>query len=422
MKNRYHLIFSIITLLITLFLTSCGTTKEEVTEITLIHGWGTMEENHVAMRQIYEDFEKKNTDIRLNLISMTSSEQVISKANDMLSVGKIPDIIFTSGIGVDSFYKFMINKGYALDLMPYVDDDKEFAANLSPSILKYWKTKDNKLYSISDVLLLSGYWYNETIFNEAGVTQIPKTWHEMLDACAKIKEWSKKQHNEVLPIQLNSEAAISLADVLMISQGANSKQKIIDNTFSTDGTEFSNVVDQLKELYEYSYNDNDHYTYRDILSGFNNSKSAIYINGVWADALINNNIPAKYAPFPSENGDSVACISACLGYVLGNTKNPKQIDASVRFIKYMLSDEVQNRILVETGQIPSNPAIDISKFKDDMPRLFQAVETVQSADIKIEIPVNLWSNKKMQAFKDNIEKVIKGNIDNKKFLQLINEN
>ena len=44
-----------------LLMTACllgGCSKEsaEQTEITLIHGWGSMESEHVRMRQIYKDF------------------------------------------------------------------------------------------------------------------------------------------------------------------------------------------------------------------------------------------------------------------------------------------------------------------------------------------------------------------------------
>ena len=67
-----------------LLMTACllgGCSKEsaEQTEITLIHGWGSMESEHVRMRQIYKDFEKEHPEIKLNLMSMTSSDEVIKR-------------------------------------------------------------------------------------------------------------------------------------------------------------------------------------------------------------------------------------------------------------------------------------------------------------------------------------------------------
>ena len=42
------------------------------------------------------------------------------------------------------------------------------------------------------------------------------------------------------------------------------------------------------------------------------------------------------------------------------SRDEKKQDASVRFVKYMLSTPVQERILKETEQVPANPHVDIS--------------------------------------------------------------
>ena len=93
-------------------------------------------------------------------MSMTSSNEVIEKTKNMLSVGEVPDLIFTGGYGKDSVYQFMEEKNKAVDLMPYLEKDPDFAECVAPEIISYWQ-KDGKLYTVSDVLLLGGgYWYN----------------------------------------------------------------------------------------------------------------------------------------------------------------------------------------------------------------------------------------------------------------------
>ena len=42
------------------FLTSCKTKEADKVTITLIHGWGSTEADHIAMRKIYEDFERED--------------------------------------------------------------------------------------------------------------------------------------------------------------------------------------------------------------------------------------------------------------------------------------------------------------------------------------------------------------------------
>ena len=126
------------------------------------------------MRQIYRDFEKENPDIGLNMISMPSSTDVIYKVGDLLVVGEILDIIFTAGDGKESIYEFMVKKGYALNLMPWIQEDDKLKGSISPVVLKYWVTQENELYTVSDVLLLSGgYWYNKDIFDQVGIKEPP---------------------------------------------------------------------------------------------------------------------------------------------------------------------------------------------------------------------------------------------------------
>ena len=137
-------------------LAGCSKKQEEKVEITMIHGWGSTEADHVAMRQIYEEFEKTHPDIDLNLVSMPSSTDVISKVGDLLTVGEIPDIVFTGGDGRESIYRFMVQKGYAVDLIPYMQADEEFAGNVSDVIQNSWITKEGSLYTMSDVLLMGG--------------------------------------------------------------------------------------------------------------------------------------------------------------------------------------------------------------------------------------------------------------------------
>ncbi|MDE6204307.1 MAG: ABC transporter substrate-binding protein, partial [Lachnospiraceae bacterium] len=89
----------------------CGRKQPAQVEITVIHGWGSTEDDHVAMRNIYSAFEEKNPDVKLRLISMPTSSEMIRKVEDMITVGEIPDVIFLGGEGRDSIYRFMVENG-----------------------------------------------------------------------------------------------------------------------------------------------------------------------------------------------------------------------------------------------------------------------------------------------------------------------
>ena len=377
-------------------LTGCANKRKERVEITMIHGWGSIEADHVAMRQIYEDFEKEHPEIHLNLISMPSSLDVISKVGDMLTVGEIPDIVFTGGDGRESVYSFMVQKGYALDILPYLEQDKEFAQNVSPIVLEKWTDNEGKLYTVSDVLLMGGYWYNVDMFEKAGINEVPRTWEEWFVACEKLKAGKES----IVPVILDANHIAYLMTAILANENMAELERVKNFKIDVNTPAFDNMLKQLEKISEYAILAGN-YNYRDTLASFNKGESAIYINGVWANSMIKEELNVAYAPFPSEDGKGIATRSASVGYILGNTRDEKRMEASVEFLKYMLSNEVAMRIMNETGQMPSNPNVEITQQSVGS-RMHQAVECIKNAGQMIETPENFWDLSKKEEYGENV--------------------
>ena len=379
-------------------LLGCDKKQEKTIELTMIHGWGSTEADHVVMRQIYEDFEKEHPEIRLNLISMPSSKDVVDKVGDLLAVGEIPDIVFTGGEGKETIYSFMVQKGYAVDIMPYIKEDEEFEGIVSPCILKSWETEDGKLYTVSDVLLMGGYWYNQQILKEAGIEKTPDTWDEWFTMCERLDALSATRSKPLVSAILDKEHIAYLTAVLLADEG-------------------TNALEILKKVSSYAKLEGE-YNYLDTLTSFNNEESAIYINGIWANRMIHEDLPVAYAAFPSKDGKGIATKSAGVGYILGNTGDEKRIDASVQFLKYMLSEEVAEQILVSTGQIPSNPNIEIT-IQNSSERMKQAVDCVEAAGMLIETPANILNLRGQKEYEEDMLLYLKGDISEEEFLEKI---
>lgn len=392
-----------------LVLTGCSKKEEEKIEITMIHGWGSTEADHIAMRQIYEEFEKEHPDIHLNLVSMPSSTDVISKVGDLLTVGEIPDIVFTGGDGRESIYRFMVQKGYAVDLMPYIKKDKEFERNVSGIIMDSWITKEGSLYTVSDVLLMGGYWYNKEIFRRAGIMGVPKTWEEWFLACEKIENLN----SDIKPIILDANHISYLMTVILANEDIQQLKNMKGEKINVTTPVFEGMMEQLKNISRYAELAGN-YNYLDTLDSFNKGKSAIYINGVWANTMIDADLQVSYAPFPSDDRNGIATRSACVGYILGNTGDEKRMEASVEFLKYMLSDSVAKRILEQTGQVPSNPSISIMQVNCSE-RMHQAIECVEKAGMIIETPENLWDLSKKEEYGETVILYLQNRITEKEF-------
>ena len=140
------------------------------------------------------------------------------------------------------------------------------------------------------------------------------------------------------------------------------------------------VLETMKQIRQYGDSTDKNYGYRDEGSMFNSGNTAMYINGVWASKLID-----------------------------------EKMDASVEFLKYMLSEKVQKRILLETGQMPSSPKIHLEEYKEQIPRMCNAVEAIRGADRIIEVPDNLWTADQLENFRNQIMEVLNGTLDEEQF-------
>lgn len=402
-------------LCLALLMAGCSSEPQAPTEITFLHGWGSTEADHETMRQIYRDFETENPDIRINMVSMPTSDEVVRKTEDMIMVGDIPDVIFLGGKGIDSVYRYMVEHKYAMDIMPLIQGDTGFASNLAPANLEHWTTDGGELYTVSDVLMLGGgYWYNTEIFEQAGVMAVPETWEAFEAACEKIAAWAEANGNNVQPVHLSSEGYLYFLNQILASLDP----QAMGNTIHLKPDTLFRALDILEQLHIYSVGRSGNYTYRDETSLFNAGQLAVYVNGVWGAAMIDETLDVKYALLPG-NGTSICCESAGAGYVLGKTGDPERQEASVRFLKYMMSEKVQTRILLETQQVPANPNICIADYEKLMPRFSQAVETAQRAQVKIEIPEQIWTDAQIRVFSEHILDVLSGEFNRQTFYDLL---
>lgn len=414
-RNRIGLAGIVLFCCIFLF-RGCQEAEKEPVTITMIHAWGGMEADHEAMRDIYKSFQDENPDIRLQLISMPTRDEMLRKVEDMILVGDMPDIITFSGMGQNNAFDFMEKNDMALDLMPYLEKDADLMDSVSEANLEYWVTEENQLFTVADVLSLSGgYWYNEDIFQQAGITEIPKTWNKFLEMCETLRVWSEKQNTGIKPHQVSAEGYLYFMDHMLAEYNEDAQEVIVNDRKDAVKEALEVTIGQLKDIYSYSASESADYSYRDETSLFNEGKVAIYVNGVWGAPMISEDINAKYALLPSASGTSMSCESACIGYVLGKSGNEEKEDAAVQFIKYILSEKVQTRILQETEQIPVNPQITLSDFAEEKSRLYQAADLVLSAEKKIDVPDNMWNVTQKTKFTENILKLLSGELSIENF-------
>ncbi len=404
--------FLCVALLLTCLLSACvSESGTERNSIVLLHGYGSNSERDRKMREIYKGFELQYPDISLHLVSVPSFDRVEAKTKDMLAVGKTPNIIYTGGYTSDRFYHFMLDQGYLLDLLPYIQADAEFYADLSPKILRDWK-EGNGLYTVTDTLSVRGYWYNKKIFANAGILKAPGNRAEFLSACEKINIWAEDNKYKTQPFVLDTEEAANLMQCLMGSKVSedNPAYPLGDNE-----KHFMEGLEGLKELASLKRSTRE-YKKKDSLLSFNVGHSAMYIGEVWEGTLFAKSLDAEFAFFDDEEG-KLPMYTALSGFMVSAFATQEQKEASLLFIRYMLGEKVQSE-LASMGFIPSNPLVyereDLLLGEEYKQKLKEVQKTVYA-------PEKEWKGLSYAVFSAHVQNYLRGDLTAEEFLRYMQE-
>lgn len=410
MRKKRMVIF----ILFCFLLTACSTvSKDESVSISFMHGWGGSGFDHVGMRELFAEFEALNPDVHIVYDTSPDLGIVMEKAADILAVDKAPSIISTNGNV--QYVSNARKKGVALNLMPYLQEDETFASDISPHILQALQEPSGEIYTLPDAVEYIGYWYNASLFRQAGITDtgtpngkvvLPRTWEEFWNACDALAEIAPQTGAVPLQLQVSQMGFFLGARLAAVSADALNYMQKDSPVCHREDAELA--VSELVNALSYDVRRG---TALDIRQNFFDGKSAIYIDGVWANTEFTETTTKqeiRYAAFPGLCGETIAYANPATGYVISSDGSQKQIDASIRFLKYMLSEDVQKQIVIKTHQAPSNPKISEPWIHEQVPILAEAMQVCQEADQQILTLYTVLSAKKSAQLEQSLEDLLRG--------------
>ena len=424
MRKKRMVIF----ILFCFLLTACSTvSKDESVSISFMHGWGGSGFDHVGMRELFAEFEALNPDVHIVYDTSPDLGIVMEKAADMLAVDKAPSIISTNGNV--QYVSNARKKGVALNLMPYLQEDETFASDISPHILQALQEPSGEIYTLPDAVEYIGYWYNASLFRQAGITDtgtpngkvvLPRTWEEFWNACDALAEIAPQTGAVPLQLQVSQMGFFLGARLAAVSADALNYMQKDSPVCHREDAELA--VSELVNALSYDVRRG---TALDIRQNFFDGKSAIYIDGVWANTEFTETTTKqeiRYAAFPGLCGETIAYANPATGYVISSDGSQKQIDASMRFLKYMLSEDVQKQIVIKTHQAPSNPKISEPWIHEQVPILAEAMQVCQEADQQILTLYTVLSAKKSAQLEQSLEDLLRGKPVQQLIISIIADN
>ena len=406
-------------------LVSCkkAPTQEPPVEIKFMHGWGGNGTDHIAMRDIFEGFQQLHPQVKVVVDSAPDISVVIDKACDMLAVDRMPDIISTNGRGI--YVANATAKGTALNLTPHILNDQELYNSVPQALLNQIKN-NQPLYSIPDVLEVQALWYNRSILEEAGLLQpgesLPTDWDDFMVLCQRLVEWSQQTGRQIMPFALDQQRYLTIFMALLASRGGEPYLRQLSQGYLDGGMIQS--LELLRDLSRFSWPDHFPLGINDGRQAFVDGRSVFFLNGVWDNMVFAGTDLEKdigYSPYPGLNGVTVSYVSLSEGYVISSMASQTQQSVCLDFLKYILSEEVQTRIVEETLQVPLNPAVKVELIREAHPLLGMALEEAYKAQVQVPTVYSLWHESVIESFHANIASFLEGKISAKEMALLMDK-
>lgn len=202
MNGKVYGTLSALVLAVPLIVSGCGKDakdaqgadggKKTELNVTIV----TESQGDTVEQQSWEELAKaymaKRSDVKINMTvqNMGGVEQHRTWVTTQLIGSTAPDVFTTRRIWDQEDLK----KGLLLDLTPYFQEASSYAGGkslektLSPAVLAQLIGEDKKYASVPTFVDVVRVMYNKSLFEKAGITQVPKTWNEFLSAQAKLKQ------------------------------------------------------------------------------------------------------------------------------------------------------------------------------------------------------------------------------------------
>ena len=146
---------------------------------------------------LFEAFQQteEGKNVEFSFEEIPTTDAFNQKIKLLISSGDLPDIVFNGG---NNIIELAAKSGKVADLTPYLDADPEWKALFDDTSLEF-NTVDGKVYGIPVSKEISYIYYNKDLFEQAGITEAPKTFDELLADCKLL------QDQEIIPIAMGGD-------------------------------------------------------------------------------------------------------------------------------------------------------------------------------------------------------------------------
>lgn len=316
-------------------------------EITLeFQQWWGVELPAGALDEICQNFTNE-TGIKIEILSNPYADTKTQIAAGA-AAGTMADVVGLDGAWVYDFAK----QGAIANLTELMAADGYDDSQLSDQI-RY----EGNTYMIPVVNFAYPLYYNKTILEEAGVTEVPKTWSEFLAACQLITE---NTDAAAYCIPLNTEAPNGIQNQFSTWLWASGGTLLSDGKPAlTNNENLVKVTEFFKELYDNGYLSAgvEAMKEQDMVNEFENGRLAFMVDGISHLTTIKQEAPDidfDYAPMPVMDGYTGKSGMSVANWGIGIAENCEHKAEAMQFIEYLMSPEVNAQLAQLANAFPGN--------------------------------------------------------------------
>lgn len=343
MKNKRNRATGIVSLLVAVsLLTGCGQTESKdnvteesgVVEIPIIFTVDPTsgKKNNEELANAFNEAYKGKYHLNVEWV-LETEEEYRQNLKRMNVTDTLPAIIYDV-CTVPSFYQMMVEEQRLTDLTPYLDADPEWKNSIEPAVLQGCTYEDGNVYlgPISTAAFTcSGIFYNERLFDRAGIEKFPETWEEFWECCDRL------QAQGIIPLGLHTEGTgwapmlIATASVAENEEGAEFMRQTLPDSYNNESGR--KLAESLQRMFQYTTADAMHADYDVAFSNFFAGHVAMLPTGYW---LIDQ-IPEgwedriRFATFPE---NTMVASPKTFGWAIVSTYSDEVKEAAVEFLKF----------------------------------------------------------------------------------------
>ena len=293
-----------------------------------------------------------------------------------LAGGTLPDVLRADIIWVPEF----ADQDALLALDQEMPDFQDIASTVYAGPLSTNKWQDH-YYGLPLDTNTRVMFYNDAVFQDAGITAAPKTVDDFEAAMAKVTQKLGKGHYGYAE---GGTGAWSVLPWIWSFGGGITDEAITKATGTLNGPATVAAVTKLKDWLDKGY------LSPSILGGgtatsdqFGKDETGTILEGPWMPGIFKNQFPALkfgYAPVPAGPGGSQSVVGGEDIVVFKSTQNK---EAALAFTRFMLSEEAQ----LAMGKIGQMPVLTSLAGNADLPDFYPTFqEQLKTANARTPVP------------------------------------